>query len=162
MAKQNQSEPSLNVDRRHLLVAVAAVAAGIVPNAQGAGATNAAGLNAGELPVSESPPWSVCAATARRIEEIAARNRIRKEAGLPLLSVPRELRKIRNAEVEAEFERFSGQHRQAVWDEVLAATREARREPNWRPNGLMEGLAYQLRVSRILRERFESIRPKNW
>jgi predicted Fe-S protein YdhL (DUF1289 family) len=108
-------------------------------------------------PVSETPAHNVCAGTARKIEEVAERNRIREEAGLPLLSISKELRKIKNAEIAAEFEDFADQHRQAVWDEVLAPVREARGEPNWRPTRLMEGLAYQAQVNRILRKRFEVI-----
>src|ERR1700730_17253882 len=37
---------------------------------------------------------NVCASTARKIEEVAERNRIREEAGLPVLSIPRELRRM--------------------------------------------------------------------
>jgi hypothetical protein len=37
---------------------------------------------------------------------------------------------------------------------VLRPVREAKDDPTWRPTGFMEGLAYQARVSKILRERF--------
>ena len=97
---------------------------------------------------------NVCAATARRIEEIVARNRIRAEACLPLLSIPKELRRMKEADDATEFERFAAHHRQAVWDEVLRPVREAKDEPTWRPTRFMEGLAYQARVSKILHERF--------
>jgi hypothetical protein len=153
MAKQIQSEPSLSLDRRQLLATAAAVTvAGVVPNAQTTQAVNSArAVNAAELPV---PAWNVCAATSRRIEEIAERNRIREQARLPLLSVPKELRKMKKAADAAEFDKFADRHRQAVWDEVLGPVREARGEPNWCPTRLMEGLAFQAQVSRILRERF--------
>ena len=43
--------------------------------------------------------WShFSAATLRRLEEIALRNRLRKEAGLPLLSVVKELRRMKTVE----------------------------------------------------------------
>jgi hypothetical protein len=74
-----------------------------------------------------------------------------------LLSIPKELRKIKSAEIAAEFEEFADRHRQEVWDEVLGPTRETRGEPKLRPTRLMEGLAYQAQVNRILRKRFEVI-----
>jgi hypothetical protein len=97
---------------------------------------------------------NVCPATAGRIEEIIARNRIRAEACLPLLSIPKELRRMKEATIAAKFETFANSHRGAVWDEVLATEREARCEPNWYPSGWMEGMAFQSEVSRILRQRF--------
>jgi hypothetical protein len=162
MVRPKQSEPSLSVDRRQLLLTAAAVtAAGIVPNAEAAGAANSVqAVNAAKISLSGKEALNVCAGTARKIKEIAARNRIRQEAALPLLSIPRELRRMKNVEDAAEFEEFADLHRQAVWEEVLAPVREARGEPNWRPTRLMEGLAYQSRVSRILRERFKSRLPK--
>jgi hypothetical protein len=98
---------------------------------------------------------NVCAETAQKIEEIVARNIIRAEAGLPLLSIPRELRRMKEVADEAAFEQFADRHRQAVWEEVLGPVRADRGEPNWRPIRWMEGLAFQAQVSSILRERFE-------
>jgi hypothetical protein len=92
-----------------------------------------------------SAPLNLCAATARRIEEITARNRIRKEACLPLLSIPKELRRMKEAADTAEFEAFADANRGAVWDEVLATKRKARGEPNWHPSGWMEGTAFSVR-----------------
>jgi hypothetical protein len=53
------------------------------------------------------------------------------------------------------FEEFAAVHRQAIWEEVLAPVREARGEPNYRPTRLMEGLAFQAQVGKLLREWFE-------
>jgi hypothetical protein len=146
MAKQNLSDASIGLDRRQLLATAAVTVAGVVPNA--AGTTNAAGaVNAAELPV---PAWNVCAATVGRIEEIGARNRIRAEAGLPLLSVPKELRKMKQADDAAEFDAFAAANRQRVWDEVLAPVRQAKGEPNWYPTRLNEGLAFQAQVGKTL------------
>jgi hypothetical protein len=160
MARPNQSEPSLGLDRRQLLAATAVVtAAGIAPNADSAGATNPAqAINAANIPELESPAYNVCESTARKIKEIATRNIIRAEAGLPLLSIPRELRRMKMVEDAAEFEEFADRHRQAVWEEVLAPMREAKGEPNWRPTRWMEGIGFQARVSRIMRERYEIAR----
>jgi hypothetical protein len=106
------------------------------------------------IPTSEPSPLNVCAATVRRIEEIIARNRIRSEACLPLLSIPKELRRMKTADDLAEFERFAAHHSEAVWDEALRPVREAKDDPTWRPTKFMEGLAYQARVSKILHKRF--------
>jgi hypothetical protein len=141
----------LIMNRRHLLATAAAIPmSGIVPPQVCADAVPIPGIR-----TPEPSPLNVCAATARRIEEIVARNRIRAEAYLPLLSIPKELRRMKEvADVEA-FEAFADVHRAAVWDEVLATKREARGEPNWHPSGWMEGMALQAQVSRILRQRFE-------
>jgi hypothetical protein len=156
MAKPIQAAPSLNFDRRQLLASVAVITtAGLAPNAEAAGATNAAeAVNPATSPASNVSAFNICVSTARKIEEISQRNRIRQQAGLPLLSIPKELRKIKNAELAAELEEFADRHRQAVWDEVLTPIREAKGDPNWRPKGMMEGLGYQARVSKVLRQRF--------
>jgi hypothetical protein len=54
-----------------------------------------------------------------KIEEIAARNIIRAEAGLPLLSIPTELRRMKQVTDAMAFEEFADRHRQAVWEEVF-------------------------------------------
>jgi hypothetical protein len=157
MARQKQSEPSLGLDRRQLLAATAAVtAAGIVPNAKAAGTTNSVqAATVTKAWVSETPALNVCASTARKIQEIAARNIIREEAGLPLLSVPKELRRMKMVEDAMAFEQFADRHAESVWEEVLTPVREARGDPNWRPTRLMEGMGFQAQVSKILRERFK-------
>jgi hypothetical protein len=113
VARPKQSEPSLGLDRRQLLAATAVVtAAGIMPNAEAVGTTNSAqAVNGAKISLSENSALNVCVSMARRIEEIAVRNRIREEARLPLLSIPKELRKINSAEIAAEFEEFAAVHR---------------------------------------------------
>jgi hypothetical protein len=141
----------LRMNRRQLLTTVAAIPmSGILPPQ-----LNADAVPVPSIPTSEPSPLNVCAATARRIEEITARNRIRKEACLPLLSIPKELRRMKEADDAVAFEAFTDANRGAVWDEVLATMREARGEPNWHPSGWMEGIAFQSAVSRILRQRFQ-------
>ena len=67
---------------------------------------------------------------------------------------------MKEAADATEFEEFADVHRGAAWDEVLAAKREARGEPNWHPSGWMEGMALQAQVNKILRQRFDvSTRP---
>ena len=144
----------LTMKRRQLLANAAVIPmSGILP-AQ----VTADAVPVPSIPASEPSPLNVCPATARRIEEIAARNRIRAEACLPLLSISKELRRMKEAATAAKFEAFANSHRAAVWDEVLAAKREAGCEPNWHPSGWMQGMAFQSEVSRILRQRFNRSR----
>ena len=64
-------------------------------------------VSAAELPASDIPALNVCAGTARKIEKIAQRNKVRHEAALPLLFLPRELRKIKDAEIAVRQKAFS-------------------------------------------------------
>ena len=157
MAGPKQSEPSLSVDRRQLLMTAATLSIGTVPGIEAAAEVTNSGpaVPVAEIARSEIAAWNVCAGTARKIKEIAARNIIRAEAGLPLLSIPRELRRMKQVTDAMAFEDFADLHRQAVLEEVLAPVREARGEPNWRPTGFMEGMGFQAQVEKLLRERFE-------
>ena len=158
MARQTQSESGLSLDRRQLLTSVAVITtAGLAPFVEFAGpAYPAEAATEATIPASEVQTLKVCAGTAQKIQEIVARNIIRAEAGLPLLSVARELRKMKQTADAAAFEEFADRHRQAVWEEVLEPVRAVRGESNWRPTRLMEGLAFQAEVSKILAERFEA------
>ena len=143
----------LRMDRRQLLTTVAAIPmSGILPPQVTADA-----VPVPSIPTSEPSRLNVCPATARHIEEITARNRIRAEACLPLLSIPKELRRMKEAADAAAFEAFADANRGTVWDEVLA-TKRARGESNWHPSGWMEGLALQAEISSALRQRFERSR----
>ena len=153
MAKAIQSESALSLDRRQLLTSAAAIAAiGIVPRYEQAEAANSAELAS----AAEIPAWNVCAGTARRIAEIAKRNCIRQEAKLPLLSIAKELRRMKTAEDQVKFEAFAAVHRRAVWDEVLAPERKSRGQPDWKPSSFVEGLAFQSQVSKILHEQLKA------
>ena len=148
----------LNIDRRRLLATGAAViTAAIVPRA---GCAKTALTNAA-LPTlpAETPALTLCAATARRLMEIARRNEIRREAKLPLLPIAKELRRIKRQEDLEEFERFEAAYGKAVWEEMLKARREAEGNPNWRPSW-MEGISYQTQVNKILRAQFYAARQR--
>jgi hypothetical protein len=136
-----------------LLATGAAVAtAAIVARA---GCAKAALTNAAQpatLPA-ETPALKLCAATARRLLEIARRNEIRQQAKLPLLPIAKELRRIKRQEEREQFERFEAVHGKAVRDQVLKPRWEAEGNPNWRPTW-MEGLCIQNQVRRILWEQF--------
>jgi hypothetical protein len=153
MAKRSQSEQGIGLSRRKLLASAAVVtAARITPAPKSARpAPPLEATDVAEIPTADIPTLNVCAGTARRISEIVARNRIRREAQLPLLSIPQELRRMKVVEDAAKFEKFAALHR----DEILAPVREVRGNPHWRPTGWMEGIGYQAQVSKILRIRFE-------
>jgi hypothetical protein len=61
--------------------------------------------------------------TVLRLREIAERNRVRREAGLPLLSVPKELRRMKEAAELEKFRKFADAHRKRVYDKMLARLR---------------------------------------
>jgi hypothetical protein len=147
----------LNIDRRRLLATGAAVVtAAIVPRA---GCAKTALTNAAQpatLPA-ETPALKLCAATARRLLEIARRNEIRREAKLPLLPIAKELRRIKREEDLEKFSRFEAVNGKAVWEEVLKARREAE-GPNWRPSW-MEGMCLQSQVHKTLWEQFRGVAP---
>ena len=84
MARPKQSESGLGLDRRQLLASVAvATTAGLAPIAEYAGpAYPAETASEATIPASDVPARNVCAGTARKIEEIAARNIIRAEAAI--------------------------------------------------------------------------------
>jgi hypothetical protein len=157
MARPKQSELSLSVDRRQLLASAAALSIGTIPGIEAAAVVTNSGpaVPVAEIARSETAACNICAGTAQKIQEIASRNIMRAEAGLPLLSIPRELRRMKQVTDAMAFEEFADRHSQEVWDEVLAPVRETKGQPNWCPTRLMEGLAFQAQVSKILRERFK-------
>jgi hypothetical protein len=67
------------------------------------------------------------------------------------------LRRMKNADDAAEFETFASVHSAAVCGEVLQVERTRRGQSDWRPTGWMDGMAYQNRVSRILRQQFAKV-----
>jgi hypothetical protein len=110
----------LCIDRRRLMTSAAATvtATGILPGAKGADAAAPDFLQSSQL-TTKVEPANFCAATARRLLEIARRNEIRREANLPLLSIAKELRRMKDQEKSEEFSRFEAAHAKAVWEEVL-------------------------------------------
>src|ERR1019366_2415005 len=117
------------IDRRHLLAATAAATAAVaVPVAEFTDAVRAAAAQCPEIPVR-----NLCGANAKRLLEIAKRNEIRRKAGLPLLQVTRELRRMKLRDDADEFARFKTAHSNAVWEQVLAPRRNTEGNPHWRP-----------------------------
>ncbi len=91
--------------------------------------------------------------------EIARRNLLRQESGLPLLSVPKELRRIKNAEGYARFAKFSEAYRKRVQEKVLARIRRQLRQPDSNPQGMLSGggMAFESEVSRNLARVYERV-----
>ena len=148
----------LSINRRRLMTAAAAVTAtGILPGVKLADAAAADVLQSSPLAHQQAVHANFCAATARRLMEIARRNGIRREAKLPLLSIAKELRRMKKQEELEDFERFEAVYGKAVWEDVLKARREAEGDPNWRPSW-MEGVSYQTQVNKILRQNFYAAR----
>jgi len=143
----------LSINRRRLLATGAAMATAAI--APGAGSVKAAFANAAQpasLPA-EAPALNVCAATARRLLDIARRNEIRREAGLPLLSTVKELRCMKEHEDgelrRIEFEQFEAQYQKEVWDVVLRPRREAKGDRNWFPRNWAEGVGIRAMSTRF-------------
>jgi len=148
---------SLKIDRRRLLTtALALPAASIVPIGRPV-ETAAVGSIRSSAMAPEAEAANVCAATARRLLEIAQRNEIRQQAGLPLLPVVRELRQMKEQADREEFERFAAAHGGIVLDELLKRRREAEGDPNWRPNSF-EGMSLQNQVHNTLWGQFQASR----
>ena len=147
----------LSINRRRLLATGAAVATAAI--ALRADRVDAGLADTVQLPAltPEVPPLNVCAATARRLLEIARRNEIRREANLPLLPIAKELRRMKKQEELEEFSRFEALHGKAVWDQVLKPRREAESNPDWRPSWIL-GVGYQTQVNKIFWEQFYAVR----
>ena len=133
-----------NVNRRELLtsaatITVAGVAPNIAHNEPAAKSEVAQSATALALPNSEWPAQTLSPVTALRVREIAKRNRIRKEAGLPPLSVPQELRRMKEAADTEKFRKFADAHRKSVHDEMLSEVRRRCGDSAWTPTGVFSG-----------------------
>jgi hypothetical protein len=153
--------PSIN--RRHLMTATATiVVAGLAPNA-----TPADGLanSAIALPTEPLVPPAVAhagnfdAVTILRLREIAQRNRIRQEAGLPLLLAPKELRRMKEAADAEKFRKYADAHRKRVYAKTLARARRRSGDLNWTPTGMLSGggMLFGAKVDRQLRKLYGRI-----
>ena len=160
MAKTDtpQSDGPMAVDRRKILAAVAAITAASAMPKVTASETVADSVQSSAL-LQGVQTLKVCAATARRLIEIHGRNELRRAAQLPPLSIPKELRRMKQQEELEAFQQFEAAYGPAVWAQVLEARRRAESEPNWRPNWI-EGVHYQNEVRTALKARFKAEREK--
>jgi hypothetical protein len=147
----NSDEP-IAIDRRKLLTgAVAMTAACTGPKVTTAEVGES--IQSCVLPSGVRSLKVFCAATARRLLEIHRRNELRRVAQLPPLSIPKELRRMKQQEELEAFRGFEATHGHAAWEQVLEARRQAEDDPNWRPSW-MEGMHYTNQVHAALRARF--------
>jgi hypothetical protein len=86
----------LNINRRRLLVSSAALPVAVAASGMPCAAERLTLADVAQPPT--VPTLNVSAAMARRLLEIARRNQIRQEAGLPLLPVVQELRRMKKQE----------------------------------------------------------------
>ena len=147
----------LNIDRRRLLAsAVALPAASIVPGVKPAGAAVAAPIRSFAI-APEGKAANVCAVTATRLAEIARRNRLRYEFGLPLLSVATELRRMKTAADTEKVERFRNALREPVFQKMLARARRQRGDPAWTPKGFCQRWQFSREVEMRLKKLYERV-----
>jgi hypothetical protein len=132
-----------NLSRRQLLsTAATAAVAGIAPSITfDAHARSEIAPQAQALAPSskEAHVQNFSAVTSLRMREIAERNRFRKEAGLPLLSISRELRRMMHAADSEKFRKFAKAHRGRIYEKMLARVRRQRGDPQWAPSGVLSG-----------------------
>ena len=121
------------IDRRRLLASAAAMtAASAVPGADHPIVAPSDPIQA--LPLTlDVRTTNVCVAAARRFIEIGRRNQIRQEAGLPLLPVATEWRRVKQLEEkqtrDEAFEQFAAAHEKGIWDRVFEATAGEGKKP---------------------------------
>ena len=126
-----QAEHVFTINRRRLLTSATAVmAAAIMPLPGEPG--EAAAIQPGPL-APEAPAQMFSAANAKRLLEITRRNSLRKEAGLPLLSVTKEIRLMKNVETGERFPEFSATFRNRVRDKALARIQPWQNDAYWKP-----------------------------
>ncbi len=138
--------------RRDFLVTAAALAtSGAARGIKGAPVSATTPISSAALSIPSYPNASA------HLAEIAGRNLLRQESGLPLLSVSKELRRIKTAEASATFAKFCDAFRESVKGKVLARFRRQCGDPKWVPNGMLSGMAFEYEVSRELRKVYERI-----
>ena len=147
----------LTIDRRRLLASAVAVrVASIMPGSGPADTAPAAVIQSSAMAM-EAEPANFCAATARRIAEIARRNRLRNEFGLPLLSVAAELRRMKTAADTEKVKRFRMVLREPVFQKMLARARRQWGDPAWTPNGFGERWQFSREVEIRLKKLYERV-----
>ncbi len=160
MAKRsipNRSEHLPSLDRRRFLTSAALATTASITTVVNPAETTLAEMSQPLPQHPEVPILNVSAVTASRIADITERNNLRKEVGLPLLSIPKEFRRIKTAEAYARFVNFSEVFRSRVQEKMLARFRRRTGDPNWKPAGMMAGMAFESEVNREVRKLYERV-----
>jgi hypothetical protein len=90
----------------------------------------------------------------RATAEIEKRNRLRREAQLPPLSLDDEIRRLKCAHQEKQFENFMvSPLRDIAESRLLARMRRKLGNPHWRPTGFLSGggYAFNVRVRKVMK-----------
>jgi len=101
-------------------------------------------------PPADVPACNFDGVTVLRLRDILERNAIRQEAGLPLLSVPKELRRMKKAADAEKFSKFADAHRDRVYDKMLAQVRRECGDPNWAPTSMLSARCFGAQVNNEL------------
>jgi hypothetical protein len=151
MAKANLI-PGIN---RQKLLATAAVGTltGVAPALPVIDAEVTPSAAQGVLAAPDVPALNLSATMAKRVKDIAQRNAVRAGAGLPLIPLVPELRRMKKVELEAAFARFEAAHDNAVLEAIIKRRREEIGDPSWTPRWA-ESVAIGNRVRGILLQRF--------
>jgi hypothetical protein len=75
---------------------------------------------------------------------------LRKESGLPLLSVAQEFRRQKRLESAEAYAKFAERYRGRVQEKVLAGIRKQMGDENWKPRGFFGGMGLQREISERL------------
>jgi len=147
--------PNFKIDRRYFLTATAAV------TTCGAVGTLEALPKASVIPIPNAatsiPLPNLSPVTAFHIAKIEQRNILRKESDLPLLSIPKELRRLMTVETAERYENFSAAFRNRVRQKKLLQIRRRKGDPEWRPVGMIEGIGFEAEVSTALKKLYGRI-----
>jgi hypothetical protein len=124
-----------NIDRRQLLTSAGAVTVArpslTNPHTKALIKSEIVPLTKASLALSAEARQNFATVTVLHLREIAERNVIRQEAGLPLLSIAKELRRMKEAADAEKFRKFADSHRKSVHDKMLARVRRRYGDPNW-------------------------------
>jgi len=97
------------------------------------------------------------------INEIEARNEVRREADLPLLSVAKEIDRISTAELRQDYLDWYNTTplRAKVAASILQECRDERHDPNWIPHSYLNGGGdYSARVDKKMHQLWKEERKK--
>jgi hypothetical protein len=146
----------LRIDRRRLLKSsVAITAANLAPILSPSEAASV--VSAQTVSTTPEAILNVSAATFRRLQEIQARNLLRKESGLPLLSVAQKFRRTKARQAAQDYANFADRFRRRMQEKVLARIRRETGDNDWKPQGAFQGMAFQNEVSQRLRRVYERV-----
>jgi hypothetical protein len=152
-----------NFNRRQLLTSAATITvAGIAPDIPHAELAKLGTPQPTQVSSPSPAQTQACnfgRVTVLRFRQIAERNRIRREAGLPLLSVSKELRRMKEVADTERFREFADAHRKTVYIKMLARMRRRCGVPNWAPTGMLSGggMCFAAQVEKQIRKLYRRI-----